>query len=377
MEERPFSFGSAVTGENFTDREKETKRLGANFKHGINTILISPRRWGKTSLVKKTIELVKSEKLKIVYLDIFACRTPEEFLTRFAENVVKQTSSRTEEWFENIKSFLLRFNPKFTMRPDLLTEYSLNLQFSPLQEDREEILNLPEKIAIKKNCRVVVCIDEFQQIGEFKNSLTFQKQLRTVWQHQQSTSYCLFGSKKHLMMQLFENTDYPFYKFGDLMFLNKIPSEMWTKFIIERFNDSGKNIDASIAEEISTLVECQSNYVQQLAWILWVNTNREATHEELKFSFNELIQHNSPLFERMIENLTGYQLNFLRAVVSGVKKDLTSQENLIKYQLGTSANVSRIKESLLNKDLIEINNKETTIPDPIFREWLRRELKIS
>lgn len=377
MEERPFSFGSAVTGENFTDREKETKRLSANFKHGINTILISPRRWGKTSLVKKTIELVKSEKLKIVYLDIFACRTPEEFLTRFAENVVKQTSSRTEEWFENIKSFLLRFNPKFTMRPDLLTEYSLNLQFSPLQEDREEILNLPEKIAIKKNCRVVVCIDEFQQIGEFKNSLTFQKQLRTVWQHQQSTSYCLFGSKKHLMMQLFENTDYPFYKFGDLMFLNKIPSEMWTKFIIERFNDSGKNIDASIAEEISTLVECQSNYVQQLAWILWVNTDREATHEELKFSFNELIQHNSPLFERMIENLTGYQLNFLRAVVSGVKKDLTSQENLIKYQLGTSANVSRIKESLLNKDLIEINNKETTIPDPIFREWLRRELKIS
>ena len=377
MEERPFSFGSAVTGENFTDREKETKRLSANFKHGINTILISPRRWGKTSLVKKTIELVKSEKLKIVYLDIFACRTPEEFLTRFAENVVKQTSSRTEEWFENIKSFLLRFNPKFTMRPDLLTEYSLNLQFSPLQEDREEILNLPEKIAIKKNCRVVVCIDEFQQIGEFKNSLTFQKQLRTVWQHQQSTSYCLFGSKKHLMMQLFENTDYPFYKFGDLMFLNKIPSEMWTKFIIERFNDSGKNIDASIAEEISTLVECQSNYVQQLAWILWVNTDREATHEELKFSFNELIQHNSPLFERMIENLTGYQLNFLRAVVSGVKKDLTSQENLIKYQLGTSANVSRIKESLLNKDLIEINHKETTIPDPIFREWLRRELKIS
>lgn len=377
MEERPFSFGSAVTGENFTDREKETKRLGANFKHGINTILISPRRWGKTSLVKKTIELVKSEKLKIVYLDIFACRTPEEFLTRFAENVVKQTSSRTEEWFENIKSFLLRFNPKFTMRPDLLTEYSLNLQFSPLQEDREEILNLPEKIAIKKNCRVVVCIDEFQQIGEFKNSLTFQKQLRTVWQHQQSTSYCLFGSKKHLMMQLFENTDYPFYKFGDLMFLNKIPSEMWTKFIIDRFNNSGKNIDASIAEEISNLVECQSNYVQQLAWILWVNTDSEATHEELKFSFNELIQHNSPLFERMIENLTGYQLNFLRAVVSGVKKDLTSQENLIKYQLGTSANVSRIKESLLNKDLIEINHKETTIPDPIFREWLRRELKIS
>ena len=376
MEERPFAFGGAVTGDNFTDREKETKRLSANFKYGINTILISPRRWGKTSLVKKTIEEVKSDETRIVYIDIFACRTPEEFLTRFAENIVRQTSSKTEEWVETIKSFLLRFNPKFSMRPDMVTEYSLSLQFNTPKEDIEEILNLPEKIAKKKKCRIVVCIDEFQQIGEFKDSLTFQKQLRTVWQHQQSVSYCLFGSKKHLMMQIFENSHYPFYKFGDLLFLGKIPTEIWTKFIIEKFEETGKKISPAIADEISRKVDCQSNYVQQLAWILWVNTNVEATEEELKESYGELLQHNSPLFERMIENLTAYQLNFLRAVLNGVSKEFSSQEILQTYQLGTSSNVGRIKESLLNKDLIEISNKEVSIPDPVFREWLKRELNI-
>ena len=175
MEDKPFVFGTAVSGENFTDREKDLKRLCANFKYGINTILISPRRWGKTSLVKKVINIVQNKELRIVYLDIFSCRTPQEFYTRFAENVIKQTSRKSEEWLENVKSFLLRFNPKLSLKSDPLSEMSLSLEFLPKNEDYEEILQLPEKIAKKKNCKIVICIDEFQQIGEFRDSLTFQK----------------------------------------------------------------------------------------------------------------------------------------------------------------------------------------------------------
>lgn len=376
MEEKPFVFGTAVYGENFTDREKDTKRLCANFLYGINTILISPRRWGKTSLVKKVIQTVQNKDLKVVYIDIFSCRTPEEFYTRFAENVIKQTSSKSEEWIENVKSFLLRFNPKFSMKSDPLSEMSISLEILPKKEDYDEILQLPEKIARKKNIRIVVCIDEFQQIGEFKDSLTFQKQLRTIWQHQKLTSYCLFGSKKHLMTELFENSSYPFYKFGDLIFLDKISSEEWIKYITLRFEETGKKISDYIAAKICELTENQSNYVQQLSWILWVNSKYEPTENDLTDAYKELLYHNSMLFERMTESLTSYQLNFLRALTDGIHEEFTRQEILLKYQLGTSTNIQRIKESLLKKDLIDISRKKVTIPDPIFREWLRQNLNI-
>lgn len=99
--EKPFVFGVATSGDNFTDREKETQRLLLNFTHGVNTILISPRRWGKTSLVKKVAQLAQTKTRKIVYLDIFSCRTESEFYRLFATSVLKQTSSKWDEWVEN------------------------------------------------------------------------------------------------------------------------------------------------------------------------------------------------------------------------------------------------------------------------------------
>lgn len=374
MENKTFIFGTPVTGDNFTDREKETRRLHANFTHGVNTILISPRRWGKTSLVKKVIDSVRDEDIKIVYMDVFACRNPEEFYARFAESIVRQTSSKSEEWIENINSFLHRFSPKLKLSAGSELELTLSFDVAPKKEDAGSILDLPEKIAGKKNCRIVVCIDEFQQIGEFKDSITFQRQLRSVWQHQQRVSYCLFGSKKHLMTSLFAKTSNPFYQFGDIIFLDKIPTSNWKEYIMSRFQSSGKKISEELAEKVCTLVDNQSNYVQELAWILWINTDKVACAEDLDSSFLELLDHNSRLFERMTETLTASQLNFLKAITEGVHKEFTRQEVLTSYHLGTASNIKRLKDSLLQKDLIDISNSMIDIQDPVFRHWLVRSL---
>ena len=374
MVNKTFIFGTPVTGDNFTDREKETRRLHANFTHGVNTILISPRRWGKTSLVKKVIDSVRDEDIKIVYMDVFACRNPEEFYARFAESIVRQTSSKSEEWIENINSFLHRFSPKLKLSAGSELELTLSFDVAPKKEDAGSILDLPEKIAGKKNCRIVVCIDEFQQIGEFKDSITFQRQLRSVWQHQQRVSYCLFGSKKHLMTSLFAKTSNPFYQFGDIIFLDKIPTSNWKEYIMSRFQSSGKKISEELAEKVCTLVDNQSNYVQELAWILWINTDKVARAKDLDSSFLELLDHNSRLFERMTETLTASQLNFLKAITEGVHKEFTRQEVLTSYHLGTASNIKRLKDSLLQKDLIDISNSTINIPDPVFRHWLVRSL---
>lgn len=151
MENKPFIFGVATSGDNFTDREKETERLLLNFQHGVNTVLISPRRWGKTSLVQKVCHLAQSDKLKVVYLDIFSCRSDRDFYDAFAAAILKQTSSKLDEWLENTKLFLSRISPKISIDTDPMTDFSISLEMNPQSNDVDEILQLPEKIAQRRD----------------------------------------------------------------------------------------------------------------------------------------------------------------------------------------------------------------------------------
>ena len=374
MDNKPFTFGVATSGSNFTDRKQETERLLMNFRYGINTVLISPRRWGKTSLVQKVCHLAESDKLKIVYLDIFSCRSDRDFYDALATAILKQTSSKIDEWIENVKLFLSRISPKISIGTDPMTDFSISLEMNPKSDDIDEILQLPEKIARKKNCNIVVCIDEFQQIAEFKDSKTFQKRLRTVWQLQQSVSYCLFGSKKHLMNELFEKKSLPFYKFGDAIYLQKIGTQDWIDYICSRFEATGKSISRELAEKICQFVDNHSSYVQQLAWLVWIHTGKVATNADFKMAIQDLIDQNTPLFEKQTESLTTYQMNFLRAIIDGVHSEFTTQETLHKYQLGTSANVTTVKRALIKKELIDIEKRQVVIPDPVMILWLKQEL---
>lgn len=373
---KAFVFGVATSGENFTDRQNETKRLLLNFQQGINTVLISPRRIGKTSLVRKVCELAKSDDLKIVYLDIFSCRSDREFYDAFATAVLRQTSSKLEEWVDNAKRFLSRITPKFSIGTDPMTDFSVSLELNMKSEDVTDILQLPEKIASDKGIKIVICIDEFQQIAEFSDSKTFQKRLRTIWQLQQNVSYCLFGSKKHLMNELFERRSLPFYKFGDALYLQKIDTEDWVKYICERFDATNKTISLSLAEKIAQKVDNHSSYVQQLAWLVWIHTDEVATEENFEEAWQDLLDQNTPLFEKQTENLTGYQLNFLRAIIDGVSKEFTTKNVLEKYNLGTSSNVAIVKRALIKKELIDTEKKEIVISDIVLKEWLRREFKM-
>ncbi len=371
MENQPFVFGMVVADNAFTDRKKETERLLQNFKHGVNTVLISPRRWGKTSLVQKVASMARSNKLKVVYLDIFSCRSEQEFYDAFAAAVLKQTSSKLDEWLENIKLFFSRITPKITLGPDPMSDFSLSFEVNPKSDDADEILQLPEKIAKKKGCRIVVCIDEFQQIGEFRDAKNFQKRLRTAWQQQKSVSYCLFGSKKHLMNELFEKRSLPFYKFGDAVYLPKISTDDWVAYICARFKVTGKSISKDLAEKICQKVENHSSYVQQLSWLVWIHADKTAKEQDFEAACRDILDQNTPLFEKQTENLSTYQINFLRAVIDGVQSEFTSKAVLQKYQLGTSANVSIIKRALIKKELIEIEGRRVELSDPVLGMWIK------
>jgi hypothetical protein len=375
MEENPFVFGKAVEGNFFTDRAKDAEHLEANLTHGINTILISPRRWGKTSLVKKVMANVTGRKgLKIVYVDVFSCKSEYDFYQLLAKAVIQQTSTKIEEWMATAKEFLSKIITKVSFSPDSIQEYSLSFEFPGNEDAESDILQLPERIARKKNIRVVVCIDEFQQVAEFQDSLTFQKKLRSVWQHQQNVSYCLFGSKRHLMNDIFNDSSNPFYKFGDMIFLKKIPTEEWVPFICRKFMETGKTITEKQAERICEVTENLSSYVQHLSWIVWYKAQPVVTNEMVNLSIDELLEQNKVFFQREIEGLTGLQLNFLKALANGVSTGFSKKEVIRKYRLEGSANVQAIKKSLQKKDLIDVDGQMATFNDPIFKLWVKRNI---
>lgn len=373
MEENPFVFGKAVEGSYFTNRTKDAEHLEANLTHGINTILISPRRWGKTSLVKKVMANIIRPDIKIIYIDVFSCKSEYDFYKVFASTIIQQTSSKIEEWMTTAKEFLSRVITKVAFSPDSIQEYSLSFEF-PVKDNAEDILQLPERIAQKKGIRIVVCLDEFQQVAEFQDSMTFQKKLRSVWQHQQKVSYCLFGSKRHLMTELFSDSSNPFYKFGDMMFLKKIPTEEWIPFICHKFQETGKVITEKQADRICKVTEDLSSYVQHLSWIVWYKAKPVVTNEMVEESIEELLEQNKVFFQREVEGLTELQLNLLKAIANGVDTGFTKKEVIKKYRLESSANVQGIKKSLLKKDLIDIDGSIITYNDPLFKLWIKKNI---
>ncbi len=371
---RSFIYGVSVSGDNFTDRVKETQRLKKDFENGLNVVLISPRRMGKTSLVKRVQQVVDTSIIHTVYVDIYDCKSEYDFYNKFVEAVLKQTSGKMELFLEKAKKFLTRLTPKISFSPDPTADYSVSLGITPKEYSPEEILQLPELVAQQMGKHIVVCIDEFQQVAELPDSLQVQKRMRGVWQHQQQVSYCLFGSRQHMMNKLFQNRSMPFYQFGEPNYLQPIPTEEWIPFIRQKFTEKGLTIADEHIRTICETVGNQSSYVQQLAWNVMINTNTEVTEQTIQAGIGDLLIQCTPLFMEQTSGLSSYQMNFLKAIAAGQHNQFTSASVLRDYRLGSKSNVDRMQNVLRDKDYIVVAPDGLFLSDPVMALWLRSKL---
>ncbi len=372
--ETPFIFGKIATNENFTDREQETDSLIQNFKSLINTIIISPRRWGKSSLVNKAAQLAmaQDDKLRICHIDLFNVRNEEHFYSLLAQKVIAATSSKWEEAIENAKSFFSHLIPKISIGTDPTNEISIDFDWEAVKQNPDEVLDLAEKIAIKKGLKIIICVDEFQNISEFTDPDYFQKRLRSHWQQHQNVAYCLYGSKRHMMMEVFTNSSKPFYKFGNLMFLNKIETHYLVEFFFKRFNDTGKTINEDAARLIVKLVDNHPYYAQQLAQQSWLRTKDICTIEIVSEAHAALVEQLSLLFVTITETLTTQQLNYLKALIAG-EKAISSTDVMHRYKISSPTSIVRSKAALVKNDILDNKAGEISFQDPIYAYWLKNE----
>lgn len=372
--EKSFVYGIAVTDYNFTGRSAETRRLKANFEAGINSILISPRRWGKTSLVDHVCRQFVDNDIITVRLDIFGCKTEYDFYNMLAVAVLKQTASKVQLWMDEARDFLARLTPKIGIPIDPTSEISVSLGITPETHTPEEILNLVETIATRKKRHIVVCIDEFQQVGEFDNTKEVQAKLRSVWQHHHYTSYCLYGSKRHMMSKIFLNRSMPFYQFGDLLWLQKIPTNDWMDYIISHFETAGKHISEQMVERICETVDNYPSYVQHLALILLNHLSQggSVTEDMMPSAISELISTNEALYMQQVEPLSGYQMNLLKAIVSGIHSGYNEKRVRSMFDLGSPSNMVRLRDALIERDLVYSEMQQLHLTDPVFGLWFKK-----
>jgi hypothetical protein len=368
----PFIFGKLASGDDFTDRTEEISRLKTNFLSGINSIIISPRRWGKSSLVEKASREIREENknIRIISIDLFNVRTEDDFYRNLAEEVIRGTATRLSEIQSFVKNFFKQWIPKISFSPDHIQEFSLGLNWEEVKKQPDEILDLPQRIAKAKGWKIILCIDEFQNIGFYKDTLSFQKQLRSHWQRQPDVSYCLFGSKRHMLMNVFTSPSMPFYKFGDIVFLDKIKTADWEQFITSRFKATGKDILPEQSIRIASRVENHPYYVQQLAQQCWLRCSKKMTDEIIEQSHETLTLQLGLLFQNLTETLSNMQLNYLQAMINEETR-LSSSEIIRRYHLGTSANVTRIKNALGEKEIIDTQHGKNEFLDPLFKTWLK------
>ncbi len=373
MKGSPFLYGKTVKNIFFTDRTLEGEKLYNNLINGINTMIISPRRWGKSSLVEKVISDInkKNKEIITVIIDLFYVNNEEEFLEIFAREIIKASSTKWQQWVKNSKEFFKMLLPRISIGVDPVHDFSLSFDYKELKQHFSEILDLPEAIAREKGIRFVVCLDEFQNIATFPGYESLEKKIRAAWQRHSVVTYCLYGSKRHMMSNIFNNPSKPFYRFGDIVLLQKIPTRDWTEFIVHGFAASGKSIDREEAGKIPAIMKNHSWYVQQLAHYTWNLTKKTATQKEIDNALNELIGANLPLYQKEIEIMSGSQLNLLKALANK-ETQFTSAFVMHQYKLGTPRNVSQNKQILLNRDLIEEMNGRFEFVDPAFEIWFKK-----
>lgn len=370
----PFDFGSTVNQVKFTNRSKDLSRLKANMAAGINTILISPRRWGKSSLVEQAALELRAERrqARVVILDLFACHTFEEFLQDLSREVINASSSRWQERVQNAKSFFKAITPRITIGSELEGQVSLGFDWQEARRHVGDILDLAERIAEAKNIRMVVCLDEFQNMANWKEDLRMQKLMRAHWQRHKHVTYVIYGSKRHMMATLFDDSTSPFYRFGDIIWLQRIALEHWTPFIVERFKSTGKSIAPELASALALTMGCHSWYVQQLAHFTWTLTRKRADPEALEAALKLVMDANTPLYQLTCETLSGSAIDLLKAIANG-EHQLTSAAVMRTYRIGTPRNVTKTRDTLESRDIIERTESGYAFLDPGFELWFKRE----
>jgi len=367
----PFNYGRVVTKGDFFNREQEQIELIADIKSGNSNWLYSPRRYGKTSLVKQTFLGMKD--VKTIYFDLYGIIDTKDFLTRYITLLTRELMNwkiGVKKITNQISSYVKGFSPSVNFdiygNPTIVLNSSGNIE----DQDWQSILNFPELIKYSKP--ICIAFDEFQEITRINPHLI--NAMRSVFQHQQNVSYIFLGSKDSLMHSIFADIKSPFYQFGKKTVINPIEVGSFAKFLTDKFKQSGFPVSKKTVSEILALTKGRPYYTQFTAAIVWNIRFQNPDLKEIPVDVwqEKLLSGQVAVFQTMFDQLNNNQRNVLHAIAAEPDEiKLYSDEVRVKYRLPASSTISITLKSLISKGHLLKNVKEYSFENPIFQLWIK------
>jgi hypothetical protein len=381
MADNPFVYGEIVPSSAFVGRETELERLVTDLADGQKVFLISPRRYGKSSLIRHALAALDRRNVATLELTVSSFSSYIGFLEGYTKALaaLDTKASRTRSWLRDF----------FTgVRPEVRVEgnaegAAISLSFPTVRTDRdaarlaEQVFALPARIAERLGRRIAIALDEFQAIAGY-NGGSVEQALRAAVQQQRHVGYVFAGSEPSLMEQMIGRKR-PFYKAGPVVRLGKIPPDIFSAFVEDRFRRSGLSPEAGLGAAIVDLSGNLPYDVQRLAHETWDDATRGKGRkiglDDLHATLHRLLGEQDTLFESIWERLTLAQRAVLRAVVLEQGRGILSADIRTRHRLGGASTVQTALAALQRLDVIarEEPGAQYVVIDSLMREWVARK----
>ena len=353
--------------EYFCDREKETEKLLAAIKNDRNVTLIAPRRYGKTGLIHHVHGLMPKEYVG-VYFDIFATRNLAEFAKSFATAVVGSLDTSIEKAMATVARFFKSCRPTVTPQEDGLPKFS----FDVVTQQAEATISETFEYLKRRDRRVVIAIDEFQQILEFPETGT-EAMLRSHVQDVPWARFIFSGSRHHLMGEMFLSAKHPFYQSTDIMSLDVIPFDRYAEFASRCFGASGLAFDGDAFASLYRRFDGVTWYMQSVLNRIWQSGKGFVSTSQIDDVVSELVEDRSLIFRDLYFAQNESSQRLLTAIAhEGVAKGLFSGDFMQRHRLAATSSVRSALADLTGKDLVYRTEEGYVVYDRLFGDWIRR-----
>ncbi|MEN3183807.1 MAG: ATP-binding protein [Atribacterota bacterium] len=363
----PFHFGKEYVPECFIDREKEYAAVCSGVAHGLNLVLIAPRRFGKTWLLQK---FMKESGFPVLYVDLFGVLTPYDFAAQLIqgayailreENPVAFVSQHLRKLAHHVSFSLSLKGVSFSLNPTV-----------PETESLSEALHLPQSLASALKNRVVVILDEFQEYERILPELPGY--IRSVFQKQEEVSYIFSGSRKHMLEKLFFQASGPLYYSAKRVDLGSfLPKEETIQYLEEQFQKSGKPAQREALEHLYAITRGHPYYVQFVSYEVWNLATRWVTKDIVDAAVDTLLHHESYNYDVLLEALGYRHLKKVLSLLASKEREIFNPRVLARWGISSPALLQKILTKLIDYGIVEkLSPGKYEILDPLFAMYVER-----
>lgn len=375
MLRNPFKYGKEVSGDQFYDRDETFRQLYRKlFDGSSNVVMYAPRRYGKTSLVKKVLAKLNEEGVKTIYFDMSKVESVERFCEEYAA-AVAALGGKTSELAAVVSKYLSHLHPTVGFGGNEIVSIRLDYGAKMTSTSVSSVLDMTERVAADLNqATIVVAFDEFQEIANLSSSLPLEGIFRGCIQAHQHVNYIFFGSKTHLLKRMFGDHSRPFYQSAAVMKLGKPPREESVAFVTRRFASRQVGIDDGLAAEIVDTAENIPYYIQRLGYFAFetvASDERDWVEEkDIHAAIGSLLETDADYFSERLTLLSPSQRTLLTALAHEPVAEFT-EDYRRRNGLSVSATVHAALKVLVNVGIVEREESIYRVGDPFFARFLR------